>query len=158
MRVGVFRDIEILLEFAPGVREKRPVSADAGAEFICLEQVVGRARHETAVAHPHLAVQLQEPFVLPPLFWTETSAGEHQYQRIGSLQLREREMLAAMVRKLVVGKGRAGSDVGSHSTLLLFSFPNPRNARSSGAQSKLGIHAISRTFARRHRLIGTLTS
>ena len=28
--------------------------------------------------------------MLPPLFWTETSAGEHQHQRIASRQLRER--------------------------------------------------------------------
>jgi hypothetical protein len=55
------------------------------------------------VAHLHLAVGLQEPFVLPPLFWTETSTGEHQHQRIASLQLGERAVFAAMVRKLIVG-------------------------------------------------------
>jgi hypothetical protein len=73
-------------------------------------------------------VELQEPFMLPPLFWTETSAGEHQHQRIASLQLRERAVFAAMVRKLIVGKGCAGNDVGSHSALLLSLFRDPRNA------------------------------
>ena len=70
--------------------------------------------HETAVADLHLAVELQEPFVLPPVFWTEASAGEHQHQRIASLQLRERAVLPAVVRKLVVGKDGAGNDVGPH--------------------------------------------
>src|ERR1041384_3467200 len=54
MRVGVCRDVEILLQLAPGVREKRPVRADAGAELVRLEQVVGRDGHETAVADLHL--------------------------------------------------------------------------------------------------------
>ncbi len=100
--------------FAPGIREKRPVGADAGAELVRLEQVVGRDRHETAVADLHLAMELQESFVLSPVFWTEASAGEHQHQRIASLQLRERAVLAAVIRKLVVGKDGAGNDVGPH--------------------------------------------
>ena len=114
MRVGVFRDVEILLQFAPGVREKRPVGADACAELIRLEQVVGRDGHETAVADLHLAVELQQPLVLPPFFWTKASAGEHQHERIALLQLRERPVLAAVVGKLVVGKDCAGNDVGPH--------------------------------------------
>ena len=114
MRVGVFRDVEILLQLAPGVREKRPVRADAGAELVRLEQVVGRDGHETAVAHLHLAVELQQPLVLPSFLGTETSAGEHKDERIASLQLRERPVLAAVVRKLVVGKDRAWDDVGPH--------------------------------------------
>ena len=133
-----------LLQFARGVREKRPVGADGGAELIRLEQVVGRDRHETAITHLHLAVELQEPFVLPPVFWTETSTGEHQHQRIASLQLRERAVLGAMVRKLIVGKGCAGNDVGSHSAPFLSlsgnrATPESRNRRAGkrGVRSRL---------------------
>ena len=115
--VGVFRDIEILLHFAPRIGEKRPVGADAGAELVRLEQVVGRDGHEAAVAYLHLAVELQKPLVLPPFLWTEASAGEHQHQRIASLQLRERSVLAAMIRKLVVGEDCAGNDLWSHTGL-----------------------------------------
>jgi hypothetical protein len=61
------------------------VGADASAEFIRLEQIVRRDGHETAVADLHLAMELQEPFVLSPVFWTEPSAGEHHHQRIASL-------------------------------------------------------------------------
>src|SRR5207245_8785442 len=109
--------------------------ADASGELIRLEQVIGRDRHETAVAHLHLAVEVQEPFVLPPFFWTETSAREHQHQRIASLQLRERAVLAAVVRKLVVGKHCAGNDVGSHSANLYpcaRSHKKPATHRSAG--------------------------
>ena len=112
VRVGVLRDVEILLHLAPGVREERPVGADAAAKLVRLEQVVGRDRDETAVADLHLAVELQEPFVLPPVLRTEAAAGEHQHQRIVALQLRERAVLAAVVGELVVGKDGAGDDVG----------------------------------------------
>src|SRR5437870_13492815 len=114
MRVGVFRDVEILLQLAPGVREKRPVGTYACPELIGLEQIVSRDGHKTAVADLHLAMELHEPFVLSPFFRTETSSGEHQHQRIASLQLRERAVHAAMVRELVVGKACAGDDVGPH--------------------------------------------
>jgi hypothetical protein len=66
MRVGVFRDVEVLLQFAAGVSEKRPERADAGAELIGVEQVVRRDRNEAAIAHLHLAMELQESLVLPP--------------------------------------------------------------------------------------------
>ena len=75
--IRVFRDVEILLHSAAGVGQKRPSSPDCSAKLICLEQVVGRDRHEAAVADLHLAVELQEAFVLSPLLWTETPAGEH---------------------------------------------------------------------------------
>ena len=75
--ICIFRDLEILLHSAAGVGQKRPSSPDGSAKLICLEQVVGRDRHETAVADLHLAVELQQAFVLSPLLWTETPAGEH---------------------------------------------------------------------------------
>ena len=98
----------------PGSERNVQLGADAGAELVRLEQVVGRDRHQTAVADLHLAMELQEPLVLSPVLRTETAAGEHQHQRIASLQLRERAVLAAVVGKLVVGKDGAGNDVGPH--------------------------------------------
>ena len=56
--------------------------ADASAELVGLDQVVGRNGDQAAVANLHFAMELQEPFVLPPVFWTETSARGHQHQRI----------------------------------------------------------------------------
>src|SRR5882672_6616288 len=114
MRVGVFRNVEILLQLAPWIREKDPVSADPVAEFIRLEQVVGGDGHETAVADLHFSMKLMEAFVLPPVFWTEASTREHNDERIALLQLRERTVLAGVVRQLVVGKGCTRNNVGSH--------------------------------------------
>jgi hypothetical protein len=114
--VGVFRDVEILLHLAARVREKGPVRADASAELVCFEQIVGRDGDQAAVADLHLAMQLQQPFVLPPVFRAETATCQHQHQRIPSLQLGQRAVRAAVVGELVVGKHRAGNDIGSHDT------------------------------------------
>jgi hypothetical protein len=45
-------------------------------------------------------MELQEPFVLPPFFWTESSAGQHQDEWVAFLQLRERAVLPTVVRKV----------------------------------------------------------
>jgi len=74
VRIGVFRDVEILLHFTHGVREKRPLRAHAGAELIRLEEVVRRDGHETAISDLHLAMQLQQAFVLSSFLGTKTSA------------------------------------------------------------------------------------
>src|SRR5271166_2398729 len=39
-RIGVFGDVEILLNYAPGIREERPMRADAAAKFVGLYDVV----------------------------------------------------------------------------------------------------------------------
>jgi hypothetical protein len=69
--------------------------------------------------------------VLSPVLWTEPSAGEHQHQRIASLQLRERAVRAPMVRKLVVGKDCTGNDVGPHRRICCM-WTAPSFAASSG--------------------------
>ena len=114
--VGVFRDVEIFLHLAARVREKGPVGADAGAELVRFEQIVGRDGDQAAVADLHLAVQLQQAFVLPPVFRAEPSTGQYQHQRIPALQIRKRAVHTAVVGELVVGKHRAKNDIGSHDT------------------------------------------
>src|SRR5204862_2953531 len=131
------RDIEILLHLAPGIREKRPVGADGRAKLIRLEQVVGGDGHETAVAHLHLAMELQESLVLPSFLWTETSAGEHQDQRIAFLQFRKRALHAAVIRELVVGKQCTGRDVWSHTSLYACDRISPLPATFAASSSRV---------------------
>jgi hypothetical protein len=109
--VGVLRDVEVLLQLARRIRQERPARADAGTKLIRLDQVVGRDRHETAISDLHLVVELQQPFVLPPVPRTEAAAREHEDQRIVSLQLRKPTVHGAVVRERVIGKPRAGNDV-----------------------------------------------
>src|SRR4030095_5504740 len=114
MRVGVFRDVEVLLHNASRIREKRPMGANARAEFFRLEETVRGEGDETTVTDLHLAMQLQEPLVLSPVFWAEPSASEHQYQRIASLQFRELTARTTVVGQLVVWKHGTGDNVASH--------------------------------------------
>ena len=57
--IGVFGDVEVLLDDAPRVGEKRPVGADAAAVFVGLGEVVGADRDEPRVGDLHLAMELR---------------------------------------------------------------------------------------------------
>jgi hypothetical protein len=108
------------LHFTAGIGEERPGAPDCSPKLVRLDQVVGRERHKAAVADLHLAVELQEALVLPPLLRTETSAREHQDHRIAALQLRNGAARATVVRQLVVGEDCAGNNVGSHANFYAF--------------------------------------
>ena len=82
-RVG---DVQILLRLAPRVGEERPVAPHAVSELVGLEEVIRRDGDQAAIAHLHLARRLQESLVLPPVLRTETTARQHQDERIVSLQ------------------------------------------------------------------------
>ena len=82
--------------------------------------------------------------MLSPVFWTETSAGEHQHQRIASLQLRERAVLAAVVRKLVVGKDCTGNDVGPHASLYVCASRVPSMWSVASLAASSGVFPCSR--------------
>src|SRR5271166_1896723 len=65
--IGVFLDLEILLDLAPGVGKKRPLRADRGPELVGFEDVVGTDRHDLGVGDCDLRVvggQLQVPLVV----------------------------------------------------------------------------------------------
>jgi hypothetical protein len=62
-------------------------------------------------------MELQEPFMLSALLWTEAPTGEHQYERIALLQFRKRPVRAPVIRKRAIGKNGARHNVRSHRNL-----------------------------------------
>ena len=62
--VGVFGDVEVLLDVAGCVGEKGPVSVNAGAVLVGFCDVVGVDGDEAAVADFDLAVEFDEKFGL----------------------------------------------------------------------------------------------
>src|SRR5262245_59815883 len=112
--VCVLRDIEILLNDAPRVGQKRPVSTDSAAKFIGLSDIVGADRDQPAVSNFHLTMELNETFVLAPIFGTETPAAENENHRMLFLQFGELPSFCGVVGKFIVGKDRPRSHVRSH--------------------------------------------
>src|SRR5271156_1450521 len=102
--IGVFGDVEILLNNAPRIGEKGPVSPYSATIFVRLGDVVGADRDQPAIANLHLAMELQQTFCLTAIFWTEAATTKDQHHRMLSLQLGELSMLRGMVTKFVVGE------------------------------------------------------
>jgi hypothetical protein len=78
IRIGVFGDVQVFLDFAPGIGEKRPVRTNSGAEFIRLGYVVSADRDQAAIANLKLPVELNKAFVLPAVFWAKTSPAKNE--------------------------------------------------------------------------------
>src|SRR6267142_4818701 len=115
--VGVFRDVEILLNNAPRIGEKGPVRPYSAAIFVRLGDIVGADRDQPAIAYLDLTMELQQTFGLTAILWTEAAATKHHHHRILSLQLGEFSMLPGVVAKLIVRESSALRDVGSHEFL-----------------------------------------
>ena len=77
-RVGVFGDVEILLNQTPDVGEKRPVRAHSAAIFIGLGDIVGTDRDKAAIANLHLTMEVNQPFGLPAVLGAVPSPAEDQ--------------------------------------------------------------------------------
>ena len=72
-----------------GVGEERPVSADAAPIFIGLSDVVGADRDQATIADLDLAMELNEPFMLPAVLGAVPSAAEQENHWIFPLQFGE---------------------------------------------------------------------
>src|SRR5271156_1785851 len=69
-RIGVFGDVQILLDGAPRVGEKRPVGAGSATKFIRLDNAIGAYCDEPAIADLHLAMELNKALGLSAIFGT----------------------------------------------------------------------------------------
>ncbi len=103
-RIGVLSDVEIFLDLARRVGEKRPARADSGAKLIRLGDVVRANRDQPAIAYLELTVKLEKSFMLPAILGTITSAAENENRRMLSLEFRELPTLRRVIGKLVIGE------------------------------------------------------
>ena len=123
--IGVFGDVEILLDRAPRIGKERPVRAYPAAIFIGLGDIVGADRDKPAIAHLHLPMEFDKPFGLPAVLRAETSAAEDENHGIWSLQLGELPTFRGVVGKLIVGEDGPWNHVGSHVNSSTFSTFTP---------------------------------
>src|SRR3954454_16195623 len=96
-RVRIFGDVEILLHDAPRVGKKDPMSANASAILVCLNDVVRGYRDEPAVADLEVAIELEKAFRLTAVLWTITAPAQHQDHRVLTLQFGEHSPLGHVV-------------------------------------------------------------
>src|SRR5258708_4394485 len=76
--VRVLGDVEILLNLASRIGQKRPMSASAGAVLIGRGNVVGADGDYAAVTDLHLAVKLDQTLSVAPILRAVSSPPKHQ--------------------------------------------------------------------------------
>jgi hypothetical protein len=112
--VGIFRYVEILLDYAPGVRKERPMGTDPAAILIRLDDVVCADCNKAAIGNLELAMEFDKPFGLPTVLGAISSPTEDENHRMLSLKIRELPPRPTVVGKLVVREVSSWNDVGSH--------------------------------------------
>jgi hypothetical protein len=112
--IGVFGDVEIFLDHTPRVGEEGPMSADSGAIFARLSDIVGADRDEPTIGDLKLTVELDKAFSLSAVLGAETAAAEDKNHGMRSLQFGQLPVLRCVVGKLIVGEDGPRNDVGSH--------------------------------------------
>ena len=116
--IGVFGDIEIFLDHAPRVGEKRPMGANPATILIRLGDVVRANRDQPAIPNLEFRIKCNQPFRLPAVLGAETSAAEDHNHGMLSLQFGELPAFRCVVGKLIVGKDSPGNNVRSHTNRL----------------------------------------
>jgi hypothetical protein len=113
-RIRVFGDVEIFLDDPAGVGKERPLGTDAAAVFIRFGDVVCADGDKPAVGDLKFAMELHEAFGLTAVLGAEASAAKDENHGMLALQFGELATFRGVVGKFVIGKLRAGNDVGSH--------------------------------------------
>jgi hypothetical protein len=92
------------------------VSADSGAIFIRLHNVVGADRDKSAIANLNLTMEFKKQLGLPAVLRAETAAAEDEHHGMLALQLGELPVFRRVVGKFVVGEDGPWNNVRSHMT------------------------------------------
>ena len=95
--IGVFGDVEILLNNATWIGEERPVGAYSAAIFVRLGDIVGADRDQPAIGNLEFTMELNQPFRLSAVFRSVTTAAEDEDQGVVSLQFGELPVFRGMV-------------------------------------------------------------
>jgi hypothetical protein len=90
------------------------VCADPTAIFTRLCDVVGAYRDQPAIADLHFTMELNKPFMLPPVLGAVGAAAEDENHWVLSLQFGELPAFSGMVGKLIVREDSPWNNVRSH--------------------------------------------
>ena len=128
---------------------------DAGPVLVRQRDVIGADRHQAAIPNLQLTMQLNEQLSLSPVLGAIPSAAEHKNQGMLTLQRRELAALRSMIGEFVVGKDRAGHNIGSHDLqeLLFAGSPVSNIVTCFEVRSYLDLKAVAAALAQDPRLL-----
>lgn len=116
--VGVFGNVEVLLDYPFRVGEERPLSAETVAESIDRGMVVGGDSDDLGVADDEFGIEVDQVPDLASILGAERASEQQEDHRVVALELGERLRVLVLVWQFVVGEGRSGDNVWTHGSLL----------------------------------------
>src|SRR5271170_3925141 len=144
-RVGVFGDVEVLLNDSVGVGEEGPLGAHRCAELLQRVVVIGGDGGNLGVCHSNLRIERGKLQMLLVFFRAVVAARERQYQRIIALEFAEPARCAGMIGQLIVGKNFSGYEVMAHDWIPYESIRSTHWLRHAGAMNGSAKYWVSRT-------------
>jgi hypothetical protein len=81
-RIGVFGDVEVLLDFTRRIGEERPLGADSCTILIRVRDIVGADRDQPAIGNLEFTMELNQPFRLSAVLGSVTPSAEDEDQGV----------------------------------------------------------------------------
>ncbi len=97
-RIGVFLDVQILLDDAARIGEKGPLGAQRIAELVGLHQLVGGDGHDPRVADLELRVEIDQVSQLPAILGAVMPPRQDEDHGILRLEFRQFATRSCLVR------------------------------------------------------------
>ncbi len=111
LRVGILRDVEVLLNRSFGVGEEGPLGAHRRAELLESVVVIGGDRGNLGVCHSDLRIKRGKLQMLLVFFRAVMAARKRQDQGIIALEFAEPARCARVIGQLIVRKNGSGYKV-----------------------------------------------
>ena len=111
LRVGILRDVEVLLNCSVGVGEEGPLGAHRRAELLESMMIIGGDRDNLGICHSDLRIKRGKLQMLLVFFRAVVAARKRQDQGIIALEFAELARRARMIGQLIVRKNVSGYEV-----------------------------------------------
>jgi hypothetical protein len=113
--VGIFRDVEIVLNLPFLVEKKGPVRAKLLTHVVRRVPVVGGDGDKAREADDKLGMKADQLAVMMPILGAEGAARQHEHHRVVALQIRQPPLYLRVVGQHIIGEGFTRSDHGRQS-------------------------------------------
>ena len=109
LRVGILRNVEVLLNNPVGVGEEGPLGAHRRAELLQSVMVIGGNHNNLRVCHRNFRIKRGKVQMLLVFLRAVMAARKRQNQGIIALKFAEPAQCARVIGQLIVGKNVSGT-------------------------------------------------